>query len=96
MSFPRYPKYKFSGIAWLGDVPEHWSIHRLKHVCSVFPSNVDKKSHVGETPVLLCNYTDVYRNDLIVERMEFMAATASPEQIARFTLCAGDTIITKD
>ena len=26
MSFPRYPKYKDSGVAWLGDVPEHWEV----------------------------------------------------------------------
>ena len=29
MSFPRYPKYKASGVEWLGDVPEHWDISRL-------------------------------------------------------------------
>jgi hypothetical protein len=23
MSFPRYPKYKKSGVEWLGQVPEH-------------------------------------------------------------------------
>jgi len=26
MSFPRYPKYKDSGVEWLGEVPEHWAI----------------------------------------------------------------------
>ncbi len=26
MSFPRYPKYKKSGVSWLGDVPEHWFV----------------------------------------------------------------------
>ena len=26
MSFPRYQKYKDSGVEWLGEVPEHWSI----------------------------------------------------------------------
>lgn len=26
MSFPRYPAYKDSGVEWLGDVPEHWTI----------------------------------------------------------------------
>jgi type I restriction enzyme S subunit len=25
MSFPRYPKYKDSGVEWLGQVPEHWA-----------------------------------------------------------------------
>ena len=96
MSLPRYPKYKDSGVEWLGEVPEHWETSRLKRMCRVFPSNVDKKTAAGEPPVLLCNYTDVYKNDRIVSGMDFMAATASPEQILRFTLRAGDTIITKD
>lgn len=26
MSFPRYPKYKDSGVEWLGEVPEHWQL----------------------------------------------------------------------
>ena len=29
MSFPRYPKYKDSGVEWLGEVPEHWEILSL-------------------------------------------------------------------
>ncbi|MBT9477165.1 restriction endonuclease subunit S [Polaromonas sp.] len=96
MSFSRYPTYKDSGVEWLGQVPGHWAVKRLKQACHVFPSNVDKKSHDGETPVLLCNYTDVYYNETITAGMEFMAATASTDQIAKFTLRAGDTIITKD
>ena len=29
MSFPRYPKYKDSGVEWLGKVPEGWVVSRL-------------------------------------------------------------------
>ena len=32
MSFPRYPKYKASGIEWLGKVPEHWGTTRTKNL----------------------------------------------------------------
>lgn len=32
MSFPRYAKYRNSGVAWLGDVPAHWSTVALKRV----------------------------------------------------------------
>ena len=32
MSFPRYPKYKPSGVEWLGDVPAHWSVQKLKSI----------------------------------------------------------------
>lgn len=30
MSFPRYPKYKPSGVEWLGEVPEHWIALQLR------------------------------------------------------------------
>jgi hypothetical protein len=26
VSLPRYPKYKDSGVEWLGEVPEHWQL----------------------------------------------------------------------
>ncbi|MBV5328896.1 MAG: restriction endonuclease subunit S, partial [Chlorobium sp.] len=32
MSFPRYERYKESGVAWLGEVPEHWQNSRLKNL----------------------------------------------------------------
>jgi type I restriction enzyme S subunit len=96
MSFPRYPAYKPSGVEWLGEVPEHWEVVRLKQLCNVSPSNVDKKSVEGEASIHLCNYTDVYYNDYVTHEIAFMAATATEEQIEKFGLKAGDTIITKD
>ncbi|MBE2283160.1 MAG: restriction endonuclease subunit S [Prosthecobacter sp.] len=35
MSFPRYPAYKPSGVEWLGDVPEHWSVERVRWLCEI-------------------------------------------------------------
>ncbi|NBC36253.1 restriction endonuclease subunit S [Novosphingobium sp. FSY-8] len=96
MSFPPYAEYKDSGVAWLGAVPGHWEVTRLKLACEVFPSNVDKKSVEGEAAVRLCNYTNVYYHERITDDFPFMEATATDDQIARFTLKAGDTIITKD
>lgn len=32
MSFPRYPRYKDSGVEWLGRVPEHWRVVPLSKV----------------------------------------------------------------
>jgi type I restriction enzyme S subunit len=87
---------KPSGIEWLGDVPGHWDIALLKHVVDVRFSGVDKHSHDYEIPVRLCNYTDVYKNDKIIDEMDLMRATATAGEIARLTLKAGDVIITKD
>jgi hypothetical protein len=34
MSFPRYERYKDSGVEWLGEVPERWQVTRLKNTTS--------------------------------------------------------------
>jgi type I restriction enzyme S subunit len=94
--FRTYSAYRHSGVKWLGQIPAHWCVRRLKEVASVRLSNVDKKSLDGESPVRLCNYTDVYYHDRITSDMDFMAATASAEQIRRFRLQRGDVLITKD
>ena len=31
MRYPVYESYKDSGVEWLGEVPEHWAIARIKH-----------------------------------------------------------------
>lgn len=46
MKLPRYPKYKDSGVKWLGKVPEHWEVKRLRFVARLNPS----KSEIKKTP----------------------------------------------
>jgi type I restriction enzyme, S subunit len=96
MSWPPYPEHRNSGVEWLGDVPSEWTISPLKYTARVLPSNVDKHSNDGETPVRLCNYTDVYYNDQIDGKLDFMQATATTDEIRKFSLRQGDTIFTKD
>lgn len=70
--------------------------NRLGLIASILQSNVDKKSKPEEPAVELCNYTDVYYNDTITADLDFMKATASPDQVERLRLAEGDVIITKD
>ncbi len=89
-------KMKDSGIDWLGEIPVHWEVRKLKYIASVQFSNVDKNTIEGEEPVRLCNYVDVYNNDFITNDFEFMQATATRAEIGKFTVKHGDVIITKD
>lgn len=95
-NFKPYPNYKPSGVEWLGDIPAHWEIRRLRNVIDMRVSNVDKHVKEGEKPIRLCNYVDVYKNDYINEQMNFMQATATDEEIERFRLEKDDVLITKD
>ena len=87
---------KDSGIEWIGEVPAHWNLCRLKELSTIQNSNVDKKSHDNEIPVQLCNYVDVYKNDFIDASLNFMWASADESEIKRFTIKENDVLITKD
>ena len=91
-----YPEMKESGVEWLGPVPAHWEVCRLRSISKIRVSNVDKHAREGEQPVRLCNYVDVYKNDHIQSGMDFMWATATIDEVVRFRLQSGDVLITKD
>ena len=47
-----YPSYKSSGIEWLGDVPAHWEVRRLKRVALLNPSKTESRTFLTvDTPV---------------------------------------------
>ena len=73
-----------------------WTTAALGDLVDLRLSSVDKKSEPDETPVLLCNYTDVYRNRLIHSDLDFMRATATEREIEKCALQTGDVVITKD
>ncbi|MFW5781063.1 MAG: restriction endonuclease subunit S [Bacteroidota bacterium] len=31
----KYEKYKDSGVEWIGEIPEHWEVKKIKHCCNV-------------------------------------------------------------
>lgn len=56
-----YPKYKDSGMRWLGKVPEHWEIRRLKYLLKEH----DVRSVVGHEQLLsVSQYTGVTQREL--------------------------------
>jgi hypothetical protein len=55
-SFKRYEKYKDSGVEWLGEVPEHWTVTRLRHVTEINPpksevANLNREESVSFLPM---------------------------------------------
>ena len=55
MKYPRYPAYKDSGVEWIGHIPEHWKLSRIKFVSEVTmgqsPPSDSYLAH-GELPFL--------------------------------------------
>jgi type I restriction enzyme, S subunit len=83
-------------LDWAAELPDWWEAKPLRSTADYVVSNVDKVPDEHELSVRLCNYTDVYNNEFITLALDFMQATASEDEIAKFGLVVDDVVITKD
>ena len=83
-------------LDWTDQLPDNWEAKPLRSAADYVVSSVDKVPDDDEIPVRLCNYTDVYNNEYITLARDFMQATASEAEIAKFGIEVDDVIITKD
>jgi len=70
MSFPKYDRYKDSGVEWLGEVPQQWELLKLKRICLLKSGENITSEQIQEEdnfPVFggngLRGYTDKYTHD---------------------------------
>ena len=103
MSFPKYPEYKDSGVEWLGDVPEHWSVNRLKRIAaSQAYAIVDgpfgtqlKAEDYRDTGVPLVRIGNLnYEGRFSCDDLVFIEATKA-EEVCRSSVRRNDIIIGK-
>ncbi len=90
MSLPSYPKYKPSGVEWLGPVPEEWKVAPLK----VHASHNDDVLDEATAPNLEITYVDISNVDgtkgiIAKEALQFSGAPSR----ARRRVKHGDVIV---
>ena len=86
----RYEKYKDSGIAWLGEVPEHWSICRLKDEVTFNDEVLGDKTDT-DYEILYVDISSVSLIEGIIQK-ELMTFENSPSR-ARRIVKNGDVIV---
>ncbi|MGD1980132.1 MAG: restriction endonuclease subunit S, partial [Akkermansiaceae bacterium] len=64
-TFPRYDRYKDSGVEWLGEIPEHWEPFRAKHVFR----NVSEKGFPDEPLLSATQDRGVVPRDQLEQRV---------------------------
>ncbi len=87
---------KDSGISWIGQIPQHWEVKRLKELGNIETSSINKKIEEDEDLVKLVNYTDVYSNlkREIWNNDDYMIVSANKLQISSKKLKQGDVLFT--
>ncbi len=82
-----------SGVEWLGEVPEHWTVRRLKHTAKLqsgIPKGKDLTDKVSiSVPMLrVANVQDGYLNLDVIHNIDI-----EPEQLERYLLKDGDVLM---
>ena len=85
-----HAKLKPSGIDWLGDVPEHWEVKRLKYSVSINDEVLPETMEPGfEISYVDISSVDLIRGIVAVEDMVFEQAPSRARRVVR----DGDTIV---
>ena len=66
----QYDNYKNSGVEWLGEIPEHWKVKRLKYIFEILKRISGELGH----EVLSITQTGIKIKD-IQDRSAFSAKT---------------------
>ncbi len=91
----KYPAYKDSGVEWLGEIPKHWDVIKLKYLVNIFNgdslNDVQKKkyslSKITDTPYISSKDINVntsyvnYENGLRIPKEESQFKLAPSQSI---------------
>lgn len=90
MGYPVYPEMRDSGVPWLGEIPGHWQLKRLKNVTS----HNDEALEESTEPDFELEYVDISSVNLVdgITKTENMVFEKSPSRARRIAR-NGDTII---
>lgn len=58
--YKAYPEYKDSGIEWLGKIPEHWKLSKLRYQFVFGKGLTITKEHLQDEGIPCVNYGDVH------------------------------------
>jgi type I restriction enzyme, S subunit len=88
-----YPAYKDSGVEWLGEIPEHWEVKRLKFVADVL-TGVAKGRDLGQRDVVELPYLRVANvQDGYLDLTDIASIIVGADEVERYSLKYGDVLM---
>ncbi|WP_241754373.1 restriction endonuclease subunit S [Cupriavidus basilensis] len=84
---------KDSGVAWLGEVPAHWEVTRLKFVASVQTGIAKGKDTTGKATITVPYLRVANVQDGFLALDDIAMIDIEPEQLERYRLLPGDVLM---
>ncbi len=92
-NFSPYSSMKDFGVAWLGEVPAHWEVRRLKHLCTqsaLYGANI-AANYYAETGIRFLRTTDITDDGVLKQGGVFIPK----ELVCDYLLKDGDILISR-
>lgn len=91
------PRLKPSGIEWLGDVPDHWEVKRLKHIASDVTVGVvvNPSTYVSDEGVPFLRGVDIAEFSIDWEGAERVPPETSDGPLVKSRLTEGDLVVVR-
>ncbi|MFM5523705.1 restriction endonuclease subunit S [Aeromonas jandaei] len=89
-AMPKYDTYKNSGVEWIGDIPAHWNIRKLKYISNINNQTLPENT-AGD---FLFDYVDIGSVTLEngIEKVETFRFSDAPSRARRLAK-QGDTVV---
>jgi type I restriction enzyme S subunit len=96
MDFPRFPEYKDSGVEWLGEVPAHWGVARIKASVASCRNGIWGSEESGDEDDIPCvRVADFDRNRLVVDQLPPTIRNVSTRERGGRLLTSGNLLLEK-
>ncbi|MGD1714893.1 restriction endonuclease subunit S [Dapis sp. BLCC M172] len=94
LNWQKYPVYKSSGIEWLGDIPEHWEVKKIKRITQTHKQGYYTENPYIDEGVKLARITDIDDfGNVSFENMPFVEISDKDEKL--FRLKKGDFLFAR-
>jgi type I restriction enzyme S subunit len=89
-------KMKYSGIEWLGEIPEHWIVSKLKFLTSKIVDGAHFTPTYVENGVPFLRVTDIQTKEINLDKVKFIPEAEHIELIKRCNPEKGDVLLSKN
>lgn len=93
--FGQYPEYRDSGIEWLGKIPAHWEVGRLKNTVSECRNGVWGEDPDGTNDVACIRVADFDRDTYSVDLSSLTLRHVDPRALSTHRLRRADLLLEK-
>jgi type I restriction enzyme S subunit len=84
---------KDSGIEWLGEIPEHWEVKKLRFIGNC-QNGISAGAEYFGTGYPFVSYGDVYKNEILPISVNGLAQSNEKEQL-HYSIDEGDVLFTR-